>query len=386
MKKLGNLIPKILSYIIVAALASAVTLFVFDTPPGKLDQLQKLLEQRFIGEADSIAIEDAGARAMIAALGDRWSYYISADDYQSYEEQKKNAYVGIGVTIRVRTDELGFDVVKVEAGGSAKEEGVLPGDILTEVDGQQAYPLGADGISNLIRGKEGTTVKIAVLRNGERKVFTLTRKTMQVAVATDRMLEGNVGLITIKNFNEKCASESKAAIDRLIEQGAKALIFDVRNNPGGYVSELTELLDYLLPECVVFRSVDYTGREQVIRSDAEAVQIPMAVLVNGESYSAAEFFAAALEEFDLAVIVGEPTCGKGYFQTTYHFSDGSAVGLSIGKYFTPKGVSLAEVGGLVPEILEEVDEQTAALIYAGLLEPENDPQMQAAVRALQEQQ
>ena len=149
--------------------------------------------------------------------------------------------------------------------------------------------------------------------------------------------------------------------------------------------ELTKLLDYLLPEGVIFRSVDYTGKEDIQHSDADCLQMPMAVLVNGESYSAAEFFAAALEEYDWAVTAGTQTCGKGYFQTTYRLSDGSAVGLSVGKYYTPEGISLAETGGLTPQIITEVDERTEALIYAKTIQPENDPQLQAAIEALQKE-
>jgi carboxyl-terminal processing protease len=226
-------------------------------------------------------------------------------------------------------------------------------------------------------------VEVTVDREGESLNFTLTRKIIHTPVATGRMLEGNVGLVTIRNFNSKCADESIKAVKKLCNEGAQAIIFDVRNNPGGYQAELVALLDYLLPEGKLFRSVDYTGKEETDWSDEACLDIPMAVLVNGESYSAAEFFAAALDEYDWATVVGQQTCGKGYFQVTYQFSDGSVVGLSIGKYFTPiKGISLAEVGGLTPDVVVDVDDKTAALIYSGLLEPEEDPQIQAALEAL----
>lgn len=375
---------RILSYIIVAALASVTTLFFCSDETSKLVQLEELIASRFIGEVDRTAIEDAAADAMVEALGDRWSYYIPADEYASYEERKKNAYVGVGMSVQIRADDTGFDIIQVEPGGSAKEQGILPGDILVEVEGQKVAELGTDGTRDLIRGEEGTQVSLTVLRDGEKLTFTLTRKVIQSAVAEGKMLEGNIGLVTIANFNENCVTQSKAAIEELLEQGAEALIFDVRNNPGGYKSELVDLLDYLLPEGPLFRSLYYTGKEEVDESDEDCLQLPMAVLVNGSSYSAAEFFAAALEEYDWAVVVGDPTSGKSHFQYTYQLVDGSAVGLSVGKYFTPNGVSLADEGGLVPQILVEVDEQTAALIYSGSLDPAEDPQIQAAVRALQE--
>jgi len=195
------------------------------------------------------------------------------------------------------------------------------------------------------------------------------------------MLEDNIGLVTIVNFDARCFDESKAAIEQLLKEGATALIFDVRNNPGGYKDEMVKLLDYLLPEGVLFRSEDYRGKVQIDESGADHLDIPMAVLVNGYSYSAAEFFAAALMEYDAATVVGQKTYGKGYFQTTIYLNDGSAVGLSIGKYTTPEGKSLAGVG-IIPDIVVEVDEETDAAIYAGILEPEHDPQIQAAVNAL----
>jgi len=187
--------------------------------------------------------------------------------------------------------------------------------------------------------------------------------------------------VTIENFDERCAEESIDAIERLRKNGAEKLIFDVRHNPGGYAAELVELLDYLLPEGELFRTVRYDGKEHVDRSDANCLEVPMAVLVNASSYSAAEFFAAALREYDAAVVVGEQTVGKGYFQITHKLSDGSAVALSVGKYYTPKGVSLAEEG-ITPDVVVPVEEDIAAEIYYGTLAPEADPQIRAAVNAL----
>jgi len=373
---------RLLSYVLVAAVASSVTFFLCAGLPSKLEQLEELIDEKFIGQADKTVIEDAAAQAMVDALGDRWSYYIPADAYASYLENKNNAYVGIGITISGEAAEEGFLIQLVEPDGPAKSAGILPGDLLSGVDGKPVKGLPLQEVSAMVAGEAGTKLTVQILRDGQTLDFTLTRATIQVQVATAQMLENNIGLVTIRNFNDKCAQESIEAIDALVEQGAQKLIFDVRNNPGGYLHELKKVLDHLLPEGVIYRSVDYAGVELVEYSEESCIQLPMAVLINGESYSAAEFFAAALEEYDWAVTVGQPSCGKGYFQNTYNFSDGSAVGLSVGKYFTPKGVSLAEVGGLVPQIPAPVDEQTAALIYAGVVDPADDPQIQAAVDAL----
>ena len=381
-----NKFRKLISYILVAALASALTLAMTYDPddrPSKLDQLEQLLLERFIGEKDQTAMEDAAAKAMVESLGDRWSHYMSATAYRDYKERMANSYVGIGITIQAREDQIGFDVLKVNENGPADQAGMLAGDILIGVEGQSVEGMNPDQARDLVRGKENTQVSITVLRNGEEVTLSVTRMQVQTPVATAKMLEGNVGLVTIVNFDSRCASETIAAIEQLLEDGAEKLIFDVRNNPGGYADELVKVLDYLLPKGELFRTVDYRGKESVDRSDAKCLEgVPMAVLVNGNSYSAAEFFAAALSEYEAAVVVGEPTTGKGYFQVTYELVDGSAVGVSIGKYFTPKGKSLAEEGGIVPDVEVAVDEETFAKIYAGTLDPMEDPQILAAIGAM----
>ena len=377
----------LLSYLLVAVVAMSVAFVLFFKYFGgvsKLEQLENVILSQFIGEADKTAMEDSAAAGMVAALGDRWSYYIPASEYDSYQQQMNNSYVGVGITISLNEDNY-LDILKVEPNGGAKEAGILPGDVLVKVEGEDVAQLGIAKTSEMVRGEENTDVKLTVSRDGEEKTFTITRKTIQVTVAEGKMLENSIGLVKIANFDARCAQETIAAIEQLVEQGATALIFDVRNNPGGYRHELVALLDYLLPEGKLFRSVSTNGKEEVDTSDKSCLELPMAVLINGESYSAAEFFAAALEEYEWATTVGEATCGKGYFQTTIELMDGSAVGLSVGKYFTPKGVSLAEVGGLKPNVEVKVKESVAADIYAGILSPEKDPQIQAAVAALQEE-
>lgn len=378
-----KLVVRILSYVLVAVIAATVAIACVLPGSGteKLTQLEDLLMTRFIGEAEEKKLEDAAASAMVDALGDRWSYYMTAEDYQSYLEIMSNSYVGVGITITPNPDGLGYDIIEVTPNAPAQTAGVAVGDILIAVDGKSVVDMNNSELGTLVRGEEGTSVKLTVQRGNETLEFTVVRKKFQTPVATSAMLENNIGLITIENFDARCAEETIAAIKSVTEQGAKALLFDVRNNPGGYKDELVKVLDYLLPEGEVFRTEDYLGRESVDYSDGDFVDMPMAVLVNLHSYSAAEFFAAALMEYDAAVVVGEKTYGKGYFQTTYALKDGSAVNLSIGKYYTPKGNSLAGVG-IQPDVEEIVDAETAAAISAGTLEPSQDPQIQAAIAAL----
>ena len=374
-----------LSHLFVAILATVATLavtFGLDSfAPGKLNQLESLIQERFIGEADRTAMEDAAANAMVESLGDRWSYYIPADQFDTHKETMENAYVGIGITILAREDGSGFSIEAVTEGGGAEEAGLLPGDLIIGVAGEDVRGMDINQTRALVRGKEGSTVSVTVIREEQELTVQVERRRFETPVATGELLDGGFGLVTIENFDERCASETIAAIEELLSQGAESLIFDVRGNPGGYASELTDLLDYLLPEGEIFHTVTYDGTENIDYSDAACLDSPMAVLVNADSYSAAEFFAAALQEYGAAVVVGTPTSGKGYFQNTYRLTDGSAVGLSIGKYYTPQGKNLQDVG-ITPDIVSEVDEETYLNIYYGRLTPGEDPQVQAAIQAL----
>ena len=387
-----NKFMKAMSYLCTALIASAATAFVLvlhmqgplsAAGLSKLDQLGAIIDERFIGEADMTLMNDAAATAMVDSLGDRWSYYIPAADYQSFMEQMNNAYVGIGVTVAVTEDQSAVHVVNVTPGGPAEEAGLQAGDILMGTDGSRFETTDLNEIRSKIQGTPGTTVNMMIGRDGKTLQIEVERRQIQVTVASGEMITDKTGLIKITNFDERCFEETRAAIEQLLEQGADNLVFDVRFNPGGYKHELVKILDYLLEEGPLFRSMDYQGREEVdYCTDELHLDIPMAVLVNSESYSAAEFFAAALQEYDAAEIVGQQTFGKGYFQQTYQLIDGSAVGLSVGKYFTPQGVSLANVG-ITPDKVVDVDEETMAQIYMGALTPEEDPQIRAAVEILE---
>ena len=373
------------SYVLVALLATVATLTMVQLEiglkPSKLEQLEALIEEKFIAEADPEILADAAADAMVKATGDRWSYYIPAGEYEAYREQSENAYVGVGMTIHATEDGSGFLIVDLVSGGPAEEAGLQIKDLLIRVGDTDVRNLAASEVRTLVKGEENTYVSLTVLRQGTNETISVERRKVKTPVATFEMLEDQIGLVTIENFDERCAEESIAAIETLLENGAEKLIFDVRHNPGGFADELVKLLDYLLPEGDLFRTVRYDGKEHVDTSDADCLEMPMAVLVNSASYSAAEFFAAALREYEAAVVVGEQTVGKGYFQITYQLSDGSAVALSSGKYFTPKGISLAETG-VTPDVVVIPEEKEAEGIYYGTLQPQEDPQIQAAIRAL----
>ena len=357
-----------------------------DAALKKAEEVFDIVDRYYIGDVDPTYMGDAVSAGIIAGTGDRWSYYISAASFEEYMEGMNNAYVGVGITIRLENkDDEGYTVISVTKGSPAENAGVVAGDVFIKVNGEDVLPLGMDETKNRVRGEEGTEVTLTFLRDGKELTFTMKRASVPVENVTYQVLDDTVGYIKIGNFDTNACKDTVAAIEAVRAEGATSLLFDVRYNPGGMKSELISLLDYLLPKGKLFISEDYEGNQTIDYSDKNCVELPMAVLVNGDSYSAAEFFAAALQEYGVAKIYGTQTCGKGYFQTTIPLSDGSAVAISIGKYRTPNGVSLAEVGGLAPDQTVEVDEETYYNIYYDLVAPEDDIQIAAAISGLKQE-
>lgn len=354
-----------------------------DTVKYKMERMMALIEAYFIDDYDVETLEsaaaDGAAAAMVTATGDKWSYYISAADMQEYEEQMNNEYVGIGVTIR--EVESGVEIMAVTSGSPAEEAGIQVGDICIEVEGESLAGVGTDGTQERVRGEAGTTVNMTFRRGEETYNVDVERRAIVMPVAEWEMLEDQIALISIYNFDSHCADQTLSCIDEALAQGAEALLFDVRFNGGGYKDEMVEILDTLLPEGDIFRSVDYAGVEDLDTSDADCLEIPMAVLVNEDSYSAAEFFAAALQEYDVAEVIGVQTSGKGNFQYTLELGDGSAVALSCGKYFTPSGKSLTDVG-VTPDVVVDLSDADYEALYYSTLAHEDDEQLQAAVEVL----
>ena len=329
-----------------------------------------ILNDRYIGEVDAEAMDDAVYSAMVESIDDRWSYYMTADEYESYKLYVKNQYSGIGVTIQQDEESGGLLVVSVTENSPAEAAGIEAGDIMMAINDEDLTGKTTSEVREIIQAAENSEISVKLLcADGTEKTVKVTPGTVYTSPVTSEMLDGNIGYIRIKNFEEGCADAAIEAIDELRDQGATALIFDVRSNPGGLVSQLTKLLDYILPEGDIFVSQNKEGKETVTKSDADCVEMPMAVLFNADSYSAAEFFAAALSEYNWAETVGEQSTGKGRSQITITLSDGSAVHISTNVYLTPNRVDLSEVGGLTPDY--PVENST-----------ENDDQLQKAVEIL----
>ena len=343
----------------------------------------QLIEQRFVGDYDPENTMDAALAAMVDSLGDRWSYYLTPEQAEQVREERRNTYVGIGITVS-RDLEDGLKIREVTPDSPAQEAGLTAGEIIRSVNDMAITAQTQEQAVQAIKGEENAAVTLVVEgTDGARRTVEVVCRQIQKASATYTMLDGQVGLIRIKNFYTGTADLIREGVQALQEQGAKSLVFDVRSNPGGYVTEMTEALDLLLPEGTIFRSRSYNGKETTYSSDAACVDLPMAVVVNEDSYSAAEFFAAALQESAGAVVAGAQTSGKGYSQVLFGLPNGSAVGLSTARYYTGSGVSLIGTG-LHPDPACTLDPQAQEQYLSGTLPPQQDTQLQQAIPALEE--
>ena len=318
---------------------------------------------------------DQGLGAFVDGLGDRWSYYLSRESYQATTERRANSYVGVGITVDTVSREEGLLVQSVTEGGPADKAGIVAGDVITAVDGESVAGDARSTAADKVKGEAGTRVELTLLgEDGSTRDVTCTRATLHNASAQGTLLEGNIGWVRLSNFYSGSADSFKREVDALVDQGARSLIVDVRNDPGGYIVELQKILDYLLPEGPVFTQKPRWWFKSVYQSDADCVDLPMAVLVNRSSYSAAELLAAQIRESTGAPIVGEQTSGKGYSQVTFPLVNGGGAGLSTATYCTGSGHSL--IGeGIIPDVELSLPEGAA-------IGGEGDVQLQAAIELL----
>ena len=345
-------------------------------------EIEKIINENYIGDVNDDTLYNAAASAMVRSIDDKWSYYMSPEEYAAYKLSSANEYAGIGVSVKLN-DKGKFEIFAVEDGTPAATAGLSVGQTIVSVDGQATEGMTTAELQELIRSKLNKDFPMVIAdEKGNESSVKISCEVIYKNPISSKMLENNIGYIKIANFEAGSSEGTIGAIEKLTAEGAESFIFDVRDNPGGLVSELVSLLDYLLPDGDLFVSVDKAGKETVKTSDKVCLSAKMVVLVNENSYSAAEFFAAALSEYDMAVLVGEQTTGKSRSQINLELSDGSAVHLSTNRYLTPNRVDLTEAGGLTPDIELEMDEELLPYFTAGVLEKECDEQLKAAVEAL----
>ena len=349
----------------------------------KYADVQSIINDEYVGDADPNLTDYYVYNGMVEALNDRWSYYMSAEELSRYEQYTLNQYKGIGVTINTDEDTGLQRIMSVTPDSPADAAGVSPNQLMVKIDDIDLEGMSADEVRTIIQDSYGEPF-ILTLQNedGSQVELEISSEIMYSEPVTGEMLSEHVGYIRIRNFEEGSALKFEKEVYRLMDEGAAGLVFDLRSNPGGQVGQLVEMLDLLLPEGDLFIMNDKKNQEFLETSDAECIDMPMMVLVNSDSYSAAEFFAAALSEYDWAEVVGEQTTGKGRAQITIPLKDGSALHISSNVYYTPKRVDLSEAGGITPDFPVELDEEKRAEFAYGTLAYEDDPQLIEAVNQL----
>lgn len=348
---------------------------------GKLAEIREKVADYYVGTYDAQDALDMACMGYMLGVGDRWSGYLSKKEYEDATLSLHGKSVGIGAYFLYSPAETTMRVIEVYRGSPAEAAGLQANDLLLGADGKTLAEDGYETVYNTMLGAEGEPVEITYqsAANGQIHTVSVVRREVETTMVSGKLLDAQTGYIRIYNFREHSEEQFEAVLNDLLAQGASRLIFDVRNDPGGSVDSLCKMLDPLLPAGTIMTLDSKAGKEQVYESDAAALDLPMAVIVNAESISAAEFFAAALQEYGKAVIVGEQTIGKGYSQRLYPLSDGSALRLSDNTYYTPQGKSLIGVG-VTPDEVVPMDEADRQAFY--FLTPEEDVQLAAARAAL----
>ena len=349
---------------------------------GKLTEIETLVQNYYLNEIDTDQVENYLYKGMIAGLDDPYAAYYTKEEYHSLMDSTNGSYYGIGVEMSQNMTTGIITITRVFEGSPAEEAGLLPGDVIYKVEDEEVTGEDLTKVVSMVKGAEGTTVSISVARDGESDYLTMEveRRTIEISTVDHRMLNGNIGYISVASFDDVTVNQFLDALDDLENQGETALIIDLRNNGGGLVNSACSMLDRLLPEGLIVYTEDKYGNREEMRSDAENYfDKPMVLLVNGNSASASEIFAGAIKDYDIGTLVGTQTFGKGIVQKVYPLKDGTAVKLTVSKYYTPNGNNIHGVG-ITPDVEVELDSAVANEV---VIPEEKDNQLQKAIEILQ---
>ena len=355
-----------------------------DEEVRKLQHVYDLLNQHYFTEIDPNFIIEGAADGMANSFKDPYTVYMPKEEYSSYLEHADGSYVGIGVTVQM--DENGLlTIIEPFDGSPALEVGLLRGDKIIKVDDTDVTGIrDEDTIIRMIKGVEDTEVNITVFRESENKSleFTITRKRIKIVNVNGRIIENDIAYIRMNMFDNHAYEDFSTQVSKLTEQGAKALIVDLRDNPGGSYDQVVKICDILLPKGVIVYTLDRNGKKYEELSGEESLDIPTAILVNGYSASASEIMAGALKDHGAGVVVGTTTFGKALVQSLVGFNDGSGLKFTVSRYFTPGGTDINAIG-IVPDMEVEPLEQYKHA-PASQIPYEEDVQLKRAIDAVRE--
>ena len=339
----------------------------------KMEELNGYIDQYYLFDYTDEDVESGIYKGMMAGLGDVYTCYYTPDEYAGFMESSNGNYSGIGAMLNQDYSTGIITVVQVFEGSPAEEVGLQPDDILYKVKGEEVTGQDLSLVVTDLKGEEGTDVDISVMRGTEEIDLTVTRRKIEVPTVESKMLTDTIGYIGITEFDDVTDEQFISALDELKNEGMQDLVIDLRNNGGGLVDVTCNILDQLLPEGLIVYTEDKYGNRQEEYSDAEHYfDGKMAVLVNGNSASASEIFAGAIKDYGVGTLIGTQTFGKGIVQSLFPLSDGSAIKITVSRYYTPAGNNIHEVG-IEPDIVLERDTESA-----------DDNQLQKAIEVLSE--
>ena len=350
---------------------------------NKLAELEMMIDAYNLEEADKKKMTDYMYKGLIAGLEDPYAAYYTEEELNSVQQSLEGSYKGIGVLMTQNYETNEIKVLRCYEGAPAENSGLMPDDILLKVNGQDTAEMSLNEVVAIIQQGEEDMISLTVAREGEKEplTFSMEREKVEVPTVNAQMMEDEIGYIQITEFDSVTVSQFSDALKKLEEEGMEKLIVDVRNNPGGMLTSVCEILDQMLPEGLMVYTEDKEGNRSEYSSDEEhQFTKPLAVLVNENSASASEIFAGAIQDYDLGTIVGTTTYGKGIVQTTYSLEDGSALKLTTAKYYTPGGNDIHEKG-ITPDVAVESDESVQT---PGAAEKESDIQLEKAIEIVNE--
>lgn len=321
---------------------------------GKLNAIDSVLESFYFGDVDDETAKDNIYKAYLSSYGDKYTMYYTADEYKALKESTNGKFYGIGAVCQL-SGEGGVLLVDVYDNGAGYQAGLRSGDRVVNVDGRDITDMELSSAVALIKGDKGTSVTLEVIRGTERLTFSAVRDAVEAKTVSYTLLDNNIGYLSISQFEEVTTKQFKAAVEDLQSQGMKGLVIDIRNNPGGLLDTVVGMLKYMLPDGLIVYTEDKQGnRKEYKGQDNDEFNLPLAVIVNGNSASASEIFAGAIQDYGKGTIIGTQTYGKGIVQTVKPLTDGSAIKFTIAKYFTPKGQDI-HGKGVAPDMVVEYD-------------------------------
>lgn len=345
-----------------------------------IDYIDKILDEYYLNDIDEEKLKETALQGYVAGLGDPYTVYIPKDEMEEYTTTLMGNYVGIGIYMTANTEKNTIEVIMPIKGGPAEEAGILAGDTIVSVDGVKYTGEDIDIVADNIKGKEGTTVKLEILRAQEIKTFEITRRKVVTNPVLAEKLENNIGYIQITSFDEQTSEDFKIKFEELKNKGIKSLIIDLRNNGGGLLDESLKIADYIVPKGKeLLITVNKDEKEKITKAEEDVlIDMPIAVLVNKNSASASEVLAGALKDLNEATIVGTTTYGKGVIQQLLTLRSGAGLKVTVEEYYTPNRNKINGVG-IEPNEIVELPDTVSSVLNVG---KDEDTQLQRAIEIL----